>query len=168
VITFREYEDADWEAVCRVHDLARPDELKGSCDARAFVPIERDPEVERLRRCRKLVALDGDRLVGFAGVDGTYFAWLYVDPDYYGRGIGRRLLRSALELTGPGSWTIVLEGNHRARGLYESEGFRAVRTFLGENAGYPCTGVRMERHGEVRPGAPAGAPSGPAPENPPA
>ena len=40
MITDRDYQDADWKAICQVHDRARPDELKGSCDPRAFVPIE--------------------------------------------------------------------------------------------------------------------------------
>ena len=42
-------------------------------------------------------------------------------------------------------WTIVLDGNRKAMKLYESEGFREVRRFAGENNGYPVTCVRMER-----------------------
>jgi ribosomal protein S18 acetylase RimI-like enzyme len=143
-ITIRSYEDSDWAAVCQVHDRARPDELRGSCDPRAFVPLAEDPEeVEGFGRSRKLVACEGSRVVAFVGVDGTYVSWLYVDPSCYGRGIGRRLLRRAKEMTGPDGWTISLEGNVRARALYESEGFRVVRTFEGTNAGYPCICLRM-------------------------
>ena len=144
MITVREYEERDWVAICRVHNLARPDELRGSCDPRAFVPIEEDPEVKDLRQSRKFVACDGERVVGFVGVDEDYLAWLYVDPEYYGRGIGRRLLQLGVGEIGSGAWTIVLEGNKRTRGLYEREGFREVRRFESENAGYPCTCVRME------------------------
>jgi GNAT superfamily N-acetyltransferase len=39
--------------------------------------------------------------VGFAGVDGSCASYLYVAPDYYGRGIGRLLLNRALETLGP-------------------------------------------------------------------
>ena len=143
--TLREYRDDDWTAVCRVHDLARPDELRGSCDPRAFVPLSEDVDYEEdFHRSRKVVACDDDRVVGFAGVDGDYISWLYVDPAYYGRGIGRRLLRHAISLAGPRAFTISLAGNVRALSLYEDEGFLVTETFEGENAGYPCTGVRLE------------------------
>ena len=142
--TIREYSDEDWEAICRVHDRARPDELRGSCDPRAFVPLAEDPEAKDVHSSRKFVACDGEVVVGFVGVEGAYLSYLYVDPEYYGRGIGRRLLRLGMDLAGPEVNTIALDGNARALALYESEGFRAIRTFDCENAGYPCTCVRLE------------------------
>ena len=69
MITYRDYQDEDWNAICRIHDSARPDELKGSCDLRAFIPIEQDDEVEDLKRSQKFVACDGDKVVGFGAVD---------------------------------------------------------------------------------------------------
>lgn len=143
-IAIREYADDDWGAICRVHDRARPDELAGSCDPRAFVPLAEDATADDLARSRKWVACAGERVVGFVGDDGDYLSWLYVDPAYYGRGIGRRLLRRALAAAGPRAWTIALAGNARARALYESEGFVLARTFESDNAGYPCTCVRLE------------------------
>src|SRR3972149_6156378 len=97
MITFRDYEESDWNAICKIHDRARPDELKGSCDPRAFIPIEQDPEAEELKRSQKFVASDGARVVGFVAVDEKYVSFLYVDPDYYGQGIGRKLLQIADE-----------------------------------------------------------------------
>ncbi len=145
MITYRAYQNADWPAICRIHDRARPDELKGSCDPRAFIPIEQDPEVEDLKRSQKFVACDADKVVGFSAVDEKYVSFLYVDPDYYGQGIGRKLLQMAVDAIGEKAWTIVLDGNQRAIGLYESEGFKEIERFKGDNAGYPCTCLRMER-----------------------
>jgi ribosomal protein S18 acetylase RimI-like enzyme len=145
MITYRDYHDTDWQAICRIHDRARPDELKGSCDPRAFIPIEQDEEVEDLKRSKKFVACDGNKVVGFAAVDGKYVSFLYVDPDYYGQGIGRKLLKLAIQVIGEGAWTIVLEKNFPAIGLYESEGFKEIRRYESDNAGYPCTCLRMER-----------------------
>lgn len=145
MITYRNYTETDWQAICNIHDRARPDELKGSCDPRAFIPIERDPEVEGLKQSRKLVACDGDRVVGFVAVDEKYVSFLYVDPGHYSRGIGRELLQIATQLIGEGAWTIVLNGNRRAIALYDSEGYREVRRFRSDNAGFPCTCLRMER-----------------------
>lgn len=144
-IRIRPFEAADWDELCSIHDLARPDELRGSCDPAAFVPIEEDEEVEELRRCTKLVAVDGEDVVGFVGVDDDYIGWLYVAPSHYRRGIGRALLQAGVSLTqGPAS-TVVLAGNLRAIELYRSEGFRLVRRFESDNAGYPCTCLRMVR-----------------------
>jgi ribosomal protein S18 acetylase RimI-like enzyme len=146
-ITIRLYDEADWAAICRVHDRARPDELRGSCDPRAFVPLAKDREsIEDVRRSRKWLACAVEQVVGFVGVDGTYLSWLYVDPEFYGQGIGRRLLRFGMDVMGPDAWTIALAGNTPALSLYQSEGFTVVRTFAGENAGYPCTCVRLALH----------------------
>ena len=145
MITYRDYQDADWQAICTIHDRARPDELKGSCDPRAFVPIELDRDVNDLKRSQKFVACDGDKVVGFSAVDEKYVSFLYVDPDYYGQGVGRKLLQMAINAIGQGAWTIVLNGNQRAIALYESEGFEERERFKGDNAGYPCICLRMER-----------------------
>ncbi len=143
-IVIRAYADADWPAVCAVHDRARPDELRGSCDPRAFVPLAEDEgDAASFNRSRKFVACSGEQVVGFVGVDGTYLSWLYVDPALYGQGIGRRLLRLGLRLIGPQAWTVALAGNTRALRLYESEGFQVVDTSSSANAGYPCMSVKL-------------------------
>jgi ribosomal protein S18 acetylase RimI-like enzyme len=143
-VRIRVYGDADWPAVCAVHDRARPDELRGSCDPRAFVPLtDEQDDTESFRRSRKFVACRGDQVIGFVGIDGTYLSWLYVDPAYYRQGIGRRLLRLGLRCIGPQAWTVVLAGNTQARRLYESEGFQVIRTYESANAGYPCTCLHL-------------------------
>lgn len=143
-ITCRPYREADWPAVCALHDRARPDELLGSCDPRAFVPLAIDKDdAASFQRSRKFVACSDEQIVGFVGVDGSYLAWLYVDPSHYRRGIGRQLLRLGVRLIGPSAWTVVLAGNARARRLYESEGFEVVGTREGFNAGYPCISLRL-------------------------
>jgi ribosomal protein S18 acetylase RimI-like enzyme len=145
MITVRPFKAADWPFICEIHDLARPDELKGSCDARAFIPIEEDQEVEHLKVCQKLVAVDKEFIKGFVGIQDGYLGWLYVHPEHYGQGIGRKLLRSGLELITERAWTIALAGNNRALSLYQSEGFREVHRYKSDNAGFPCTCIRLEK-----------------------
>ena len=143
----RDFQDSDWDDLCRVHDRARPRELDGSCDPRGFIPLAEDPEAEDLKRCRIFVAVEGPQVVGFVAHNVDYLAWLYVDPALHRSGIGRALLRRVLPLMGPTAWTITLAGNLPALRLYESEGFVIVRTFEGDNAGYPCTCHRLEFEG---------------------
>ena len=145
MITYRSYEDRDWKSICQIHDRARPDELVGSCDPRGFIPIEEDKEIEDLRASKKFVACEDETVIGFVGVDDDYLAWLYVDPSHYGKGVGRELLRIGIREIGEGAWTIVLDGNKKAIALYESEGFREISRFDGENNGYPCTCLKLKK-----------------------
>ena len=81
-----------------------------------------------------IVAKDGDRVVGFVGYGdrgeeapgfGEIFA-LYVLSEYYGSGVGRRLMDAGLEkLKGyPRVCLWVLKDNGRAIRFYEKCGFR--------------------------------------------
>jgi ribosomal protein S18 acetylase RimI-like enzyme len=146
MLTYREYQETDWKPICQIHDRARPDELIGSCDPRGFIPIEQDKEAEELRACWKYVVCEDEVVVGFVGVNDKYLAWLYIDPNHYGKGIGRKLLQIALNKIGDSAWTIVLDGNQKAIKLYESEGFHEIKRFPGENNGYPVTCIKLERN----------------------
>ena len=81
-----------------------------------------------------IVAKDGDRVVGFVGYGdrgeealglGEIFA-LYVLSEYYGTGVGRKLMDAGLEqLKGyPKACLWVLKDNGRAIRFYEKCGFR--------------------------------------------
>ena len=151
----RDYTPADWAAICRVHDRARPDELRGSFDARAFIPLEQDPEGKYVAACTMFVARAGSEVVGFAGIDEPYLAWLYVDPPHYRRGIGRALLRHCLARLDDDAWTQACGNNVAALELYRSEGFAIESRFTGDNAGYKGPSARLalrvERQGWTKP-----------------
>ena len=83
-----------------------------------------------------LVAKDGDRVVGFVGYGdrgdeapgvGEIFA-LYVLTEYYGTGVGRRLMEAALTKLRdyPEICLWVLKENRRAIRFYEKCGFRST------------------------------------------
>jgi ribosomal protein S18 acetylase RimI-like enzyme len=154
-LLIRDYRPADFEAVCRIHDRARPDELRGSFDPRAFVPLAQDPERDYIPLCDMFVAEDGGTVAGFAGIDVPYLAWLYVDPDRYRRGIGRALLRHCLARLDADAWTIACGNNTPAIALYLSEGFLIQSRFTGTNAGFQGPVARLalhpERQGWTRP-----------------
>ena len=146
-ITIRPYQDADWEAICGVHDRARLDELlRGSVDPAAFLPLAEAAGPEGLFDGEVWVACEAGGVVGFVAADDDEITWLYVHPDHHGRGIGRGLLRHAVERCGPVVRTEVLAGNTPAIGLYESEGFEVVGTRSGRLAGnerFAATGVEL-------------------------
>jgi len=159
-VAIRDYRPEDWPAVCRVHDRARPDELRGSFDARAFVPLAEDPDAKSIHACKLFVAERNDEVVAFAGIDPPYLAWLYVDPAHTRCGIGRALLKHCLARLGEDAWTLSCGNNHAAIALYEAEGFVVESRFTGDNAGFKGPAVRLALHpgrrGWTRPKASAG------------
>ncbi len=145
-LTIREYQQEDWLVTCSIHDKARPIELQGSCDERAFVSLAEDEsDIEDFHRSKKYVACISDAIVGFVGIDDTEVTWLYVDPNTHGKGIGRRLLQEGLANIHTKASTYVLEGNTCARKLYKSEGFKVVKQFESDNNGYPCTVLELSQ-----------------------
>jgi len=112
--------------------------------SQGFCPIKKDPEVEHLKLCQKLVAVENGQVIGFVGVHESYPSWLYVHPDHYGRGMGRTFLQVGPKLIHEKAWTIVLAGNSRAIHLYQSKGFVEVNRYQSDNAGYPCICLRLE------------------------
>ena len=72
------------------------------------------------------VAIHGERLLGFAALEGTWLEQLYVDTHVQGGGIGRMLLQAAKDTSPQDLWLHVFTRNHRARRFYEAAGFVLV------------------------------------------
>lgn len=144
----RPYAAADWDAICRVHDAARPYELRPTVGMDAFLTLAQAAEGEGLFDAALDVLADGDRIIGFAAYGDDELTWLYVDPGRFGEGHGRRLLRHVVARTGPVLRAEVLEGNEVALALYLSEGFIVVRRSEGKlagNEGFAAVGLLLER-----------------------
>lgn len=132
----REYRADDWAAIQRVHDAARKRELALANLDEAFLPLAVAAEREDLFGYPGVfVAVEGDSVVGFTACTEDELAWLYVDPAFSRRGIGRALSEFALEKFPQIHSIEVLVGNHPARSLYESLGFRLAGTESGEMPG---------------------------------
>jgi ribosomal protein S18 acetylase RimI-like enzyme len=143
----RPYETPDWEALCRVHDAARPYELRPTVGLDAFLTLEQTAEEEGLFDASLDVLVVDEVVIGFAAYGDDELTWLYVDPDRFGEGHGRRLLRHVVARTGPVLQTEVLEGNEAALALYLSEGFTVVRRSEGKLAGnerFAAVGLVLE------------------------
>jgi GNAT superfamily N-acetyltransferase len=140
----RAYVPADWDAVCRIHDAARPLELAaGGVDPRAYRPMVDAAEGDEFFISQTVVATLEEEVVGFVSWNGDYVSWLYVNPVHHRRGIGRRLLAHALRQIGPEAWTSALSGNIAALSLYQQLGLEIVWTRQGLCDGYPGSGMRL-------------------------
>ena len=73
---------------------------------------------------------------------------LFVDPTRYRQGIGRQLLRHAINASGGSLSTEVLVGNDTALALYLSEGFKVERRVDGKltgNEAFSAAGYVLQR-----------------------
>ena len=122
----RPYTADDWERVCRVHDLARRDELAAAGLDSAFLPLEQTADSEGFHDYTIWVA-ELDRIViGFVAFTSDELAWLYVDPTFYRRGVGTALIQKALAETKASLYAEVLDGNEAAIQVYHNAGFEVV------------------------------------------
>ena len=141
-VTIRPYQAADWTRLCEIHDAARLDELGQTVGTDAFLTLEQTAENEGLFHNQLFVADVDQRVRGFVAYGDEELAWLYVDPPFYRRGVGRALLQHAVAQAGPDMMIEVLEGNAPALALYLSEGFAVTQRIEGKLAG-------NERHAAV-------------------
>lgn len=131
----RPYEPKDWPRLCEIHDSARMDELRASGLTDAFLPLEQAAENEGLFDYTLAVAEVEGSVQGFVAYSDTELTWLYVDPTAYRKGIGRQLLRHAIQASNCPLFIEVLVGNDAALALYLAEGFHIVKIANGMLAG---------------------------------
>jgi ribosomal protein S18 acetylase RimI-like enzyme len=131
----RPYKKEDWKAICQIHNLARLCELQISVGLDAFLSLEHTYQNEGLFDGEVWVYERGVTLVGFMAINGNELTWLYVSPKYHTQGIGRALLKKAIEIKNGVLATEVLVGNEPALKLYLSEGFEIVELTKGKLSG---------------------------------
>ncbi len=122
----------------------------------AAFTLEKAEQTAFRYRERLLVAMDGERVVGFAGYGpyrddtmpdtGEVYA-LYTLKEYYGQGVGRQLMEAALDRLKeyPCIALWVLKDNARAIRFYEKCGFAFDGAEETLNLGTPVAEVRMCR-----------------------
>jgi ribosomal protein S18 acetylase RimI-like enzyme len=153
-LTIRRYVDTDWARLCAIHDSSRKDELAASGLLDAFLTLEQTAENEGLFAGDVLVGEDSGKVQGFVAFADHELNWLYVDPAAYHQGIGRTLLRAAIEACGGTLSTEVLVGNDAALQLYLSEGFQVVKRVDGRLTGheaFAASGYLLQRTASVMP-----------------
>ncbi|WP_139650580.1 GNAT family N-acetyltransferase [Raoultibacter phocaeensis] len=90
------------------------------------------------------VAFDDEaHVIGFVGVEGDKVEMLFVAPEAFGAGVGRKLLERATRELGARKLD-VNEGNPGARGFYEHLGFEVVGRSEVDDQGRPFPLLHME------------------------
>ena len=134
-MNIRPYTADDWHRVCQIHDAARRDELAAAGLEAAYLTLEQTAHNEGFLDYAIQVAVVGGTVVGFVAFTNEELAWLYVDPDAYGRGIGTSLIRATLAETKAPMSAEVLDGNAAAIAVYRKAGFEMVGNEQGQMPG---------------------------------
>ncbi|MEM9907739.1 MAG: GNAT family N-acetyltransferase [Cyanobacteria bacterium P01_D01_bin.44] len=148
VINIRPYESADWSRLCEIHDRSRLDELSLTVGTDAFLTLEQTAENEGLFDDKLFVATVDNVVQGFVAYSDKELAWLYVDPKFYRKGVGRALVRQAVADSEPTMEIELLEGNTPALELYLSEGFKVIKRIEGRlegNESFAAVGLVLSR-----------------------
>lgn len=167
-VTVRPATPDDATAIARLHALTHRATYAPLIDG----PYEAPPPSRRLAEWRAalagsgftLVAVDGDRVVGFGHAEGDRIEPLHVDPAYHRRGIGRALLRDLLDglqaRAVPSAIFNVFARNAKAIAFYEAQGARRIGAETMNDAPVPY----LDFVYEIETGCPGGLPEafGPA------
>ncbi|MGN6827437.1 GNAT family N-acetyltransferase [Paucibacter sp. M5-1] len=123
-MNIRPYTPNDWTRVCEIHDAARRDELAAAGLGDAYLTLAQTADNEGFHEYEIRVAeRDDGHVLGFVAFSPDELAWLYVDPLFYGRGVGSALIQAALCETGAALSAEVLDGNKAALATYKKAGF---------------------------------------------
>lgn len=131
----RPYNATDWSRLCEIHDASRLDELRFTVGSSAFLSLEQTAESEGLFDDKLVVAEVNGIVQGFVAYSNEELTWLYVDPQFYRKGVGRALVRHAVADSASDIELELLEGNTPALTLYQSEGFRVIKRIEGQLEG---------------------------------
>lgn len=122
-MNIRRYTSSDWHRVCEIHDAARRDELAAAGLSDAYLTLAQTADNEGFDEYEIRVAERDGKVLGFVAFTTEELAWLYVDPLFYGKGIGTALIQAALRETAAPLSAEVLDGNTAAIAVYKKQGF---------------------------------------------
>lgn len=140
----REYKPSDWDAVCAIYDLSKPDEFKGQFKLPLIPPLNDDSKMKPSFHASKIfVAERADVVVGFSGIHGNTVSWLFVHPLHRRALIAETLLQRAIAGVQGNIELNVLKSNEAAVRLYEKLGFNVLREVTGSFNGQDCQVLRL-------------------------
>lgn len=127
-IKIRHFQSLDYDDLCRVHDAARLQEMKIGEVEQYFVPLKEAPYWQHFFDSKIRVAEVNGKFAGFVAYRPHNLAYLYVDPEFQGQGVGDRLLTVALPNIKRPIRLEVFSANIAAKSLYSKHGFKVIKT----------------------------------------
>ncbi len=140
----RSYKPDDWIQVKNIYNLSKPDEMRGSVDLRAVIPLEEDQLNQNLfNESTIIVSEDINEIIGFGGSKGNYISWLFVHPNHRRKGVAKSILDQILSQLIGEIRINVAQYNEAAISIYKKFGFTIVREFEGNFNGYKSKAMTL-------------------------
>ncbi|MCP4355812.1 MAG: GNAT family N-acetyltransferase [Proteobacteria bacterium] len=120
-----------------IYNLSKPDEMRGSVDLKALIPLEDDQSnIDLFNKSNVLIIESQNEILGFGGNKDNYISWLFVHPSHRRKGVAITILDQILSsLTGEIRLNVA-KYNEAAINLYKKYGFIVERDFQGNYNGY--------------------------------
>ena len=148
----RKYNSNDIREIIRlfydtVHTVNAADYTEEQLDAWALEQPDLEKWNQSLREHYSIVAIDGERIIGFGDIDRTgYLDRLYIHGDYQRRGIAS-MICDQLEQAAAGN--IVTHASITARPFFEKRGYTVSKRQQVERKGILLTNYVMEKKRET-------------------
>lgn len=140
----RSYSNSDWEAIREIYNLSKHDEMRGSVDARAVIPLEHDHKMIQLFKASDLIVMEENgKVIGFSGNKGNHISCLFVHPEHRRKGVAVSLIREILGKLEGAITLHVARNNGPAKRLYQGFGFTVEKEFTGNLNGYEFQAMVM-------------------------
>lgn len=122
-VMIRKYKNMDYVQLCQVHDQARMQELIVGNAVDLYAPLEVALYKEELFSEILYVAEVDKRVGGFVAFRENKLGYIYVLNEFQGKGIGGKLLDTAIPYLERPAFLEVFPTNIKAKRLYRSRGF---------------------------------------------
>jgi len=148
----RDYKSADWEQVCEIYDLSKPDEMKGLVDSNLIIPLAHDDKMLLyFNESTIWVYEDAYKIIGFIGIKEDVVSWLFVHPGFRRKGVARKLITRIIKEHNHSLKLNIAKTNHAAMSLYLDLGFEVFEEFEGKMYGQAIPAVRMKLNKSAEP-----------------
>lgn len=151
-MVIRKYQASDCEILTElfyhtVHTVNAKDYTKEQLDAWATGTVDLEKWHRSFMVHDTLVALDGEKIVGFGDIDKTgYLDRLYVHSDYQGKGIATAICEQLEKLV---QGNLTTHASITARPFFEKRGYKVVKEQQVECQGILLTNFVMERERSI-------------------
>lgn len=101
---------------------------------------------ERAKKIKNFIAVKDSKIIGVIGLSNNQLRGFYVDPDYQGQKVGRKLYDYLEQIARSQNFKkIILEGSPIGEPIYKKFGFRKVGSVAKERAGIEFIDAKMEK-----------------------
>jgi ribosomal protein S18 acetylase RimI-like enzyme len=135
-MNIRKYKTEDFDQLATIYNAAHPDEFYREDSEFSLIPWAEDVYIMSILKDSDVYVCEGDSILGFCGYLGDKLNWMFVNPNFRGKGVAAKLLTHILPKLNDNTFLFVLKSNVRAIALYQKFGFILHKELLVDFQGH--------------------------------